>query len=547
MSDSQPGVVRPTREQLQWLLLWRVVVVSIFLGGTFFFHLRSGLSFDSRPFLLLLVAISLTYCQAVVSALYIGRVRRLRLFAQTQFCWDLILASALIFLSGGSDSVFSFLYLLLIVGSSIYLSRREVFVIASASVILFGSLVDLQYYGYLPFASWTGSSVEPLAPNVAFYKIFINVIAYFLTAALSGTLSERLRRSEQALVRRQIDYEELENLNQTILESINSGLMVINAKGRIRSFNSAASRISGYQFQDVYDGFVGNFFPGVNVYSGDRFLVVGRAQTVFTNQSGEELVLGYASSPVNDARGMELGLLVVFQDLTQVVHLEDQLKRADRLAAVGRLASGMAHEIRNPLASISGSVQLLMENGHVTEDDRRLMGIVVKEADRLSQLLSEFLLFARPKAPSLALVDISLVFDEITQMLKSDRRFEHIKIQRDYPPSISLVVDRHQIKQALWDLVINAAEAMPQGGLLSVGVDSARSMLWVEDSGEGIGEELRGKIFDPFFTTKDHGSGLGLATVYSIVDAHRGLIAVSTGRFGGARFELSLPAERGLQ
>jgi two-component system sensor histidine kinase PilS (NtrC family) len=220
--------------------------------------------------------------------------------------------------------------------------------------------------------------------------------------------------------------------------------------------------------------------------------------------------------------------------------MEEQLKWADRLAAVGRLASGMAHEIRNPLASISGSVQLLMDGSHVSDEDRRLMEIVVKEADRLSNLLTDFLIFARPTPPKPVEVDASALLDELADILIADSRFSGVKILREYPSGVRMHLDRQKFHQALWNLAINGAEAMASRGVLILGIDPDASAVYVEDSGPGISEDIRDKIFDPFFTTKDRGTGLGLATVYAIVEAHGGEIELASGAKGGIRFTIRL-------
>jgi two-component system sensor histidine kinase PilS (NtrC family) len=271
------------------------------------------------------------------------------------------------------------------------------------------------------------------------------------------------------------------------------------------------------------------------------FITVDRGETLLRDKEGGARPVGFTSSLVRDTRAEVLGLLITFQDLSRLKEMEEQLKRADRLAAVGQLAAGMAHEIRNPLASISGSVQLLLEGAHVNEEERRLMGIVGREAKRLNRLLTDFLVFARPAPPKIARVDVSGLLDELASMLQGDERFEGIEVKREYPPRCEMYCDRSQIGQALWNLLVNGAEAMPDGGVLCLGIDPAEARLYVEDSGPGIPEEIRNSIFDPFFTTKDHGSGLGLPTVFAIVDAHRGQMEVGRAAGGGARFAVRLP------
>ncbi len=532
--------MEPSRRQLSWFLFFRVLVLTLFLGGAIAFQFRGG---SPKPgpvlFYYYLLACS-SYLHAFLSALTLRRLTRFRFFLQTQFVWDLLLVASFIYLTGGIESPFSFLFILIILGAGIFLSRKEVLFVASAAAIFYGSLIDLQFYGYLPEIPGLEFSAAVHSGEV-FYAVFVNVTAFFLVALLSGALSERLRTSERALEQAEIDYEELEKLNQTILGNITSGLMIINPQGRIRSFNTAASKITGYALPEVYNRQVEEIFPHIEVLDGRRFHEVGRGEGSFIDRAGNKRPLGYSSSLVRDPQEEALGLLVSFQDLTHLKEMEEALKRADRLAAVGRLAAGMAHEIRNPLASISGSVQLLMEGRHVTEEDRRLMRIVVKEAERLSKLLTDFLVFARPVPPKPKETDVSALLDELVVMAGSDPRFASVTIRRNYPAQVRFCLDRQQFFQALWNLAINAAEVMPDGGELSFGIDRARGLVFVEDTGPGIPENIRDKIFEPFFTTKNTGTGLGLATTYAIVEAHGGKIKVATGARGGCRFVIRLP------
>lgn len=538
-NPSAAGRPEPTRSQLSWFLFFRVVVISLFLGGTIIYQMgsRRGVFNPAVNWLYLLVALS--YLQALVSAIILRFPLRLALFTQGQIVWDLLFVTGLIYLSGGIDSVFSFLYILIIISSSVLLARRDALVVASAASILYGSLLDLQYFGFLPQLAGVKFPADVDARAI-FFSVFVNVIAFFLTALLSGTLSERLRRSEQALVKREIDYEELENLNRAILANIGSGLLIINRQGRIRSLNAAGSKITGYELEDIYDSEVQEVFPALAVFDGD-FRLISRGECTLIDRAGTKHVVGYDTSLLRDRRGKVPGLLVTFQDLSHVKEMESRLQRADRLAAVGRLASGMAHEIRNPLASISGSVQLLMEGEGLSSSDKRLMSIVVREAERLSGLLTDFLHYARPSKPLFERVNMAGVCDELADLLMADQRFSAIEIRRDYSREEFFQVDLKQFRQALWNLSINAAEAMGGRGIVYFEADSRRGLIAVEDTGPGIAAEIRPKIFDPFFTTKDSGTGLGLATVHAIVQSHDAEITCGDGRRGGARFEIRFP------
>ncbi len=500
----------------------------------------AGLSRSTPVLGLLYFLFGISFLQALLSAFLLFRIQKIKWLVQVQIVWDLLIATLLIYVTGGINSHFSFLFILVITCASIFLGRHEIFVVASASIILYGSLLDLQYYGYLPLIKGLDLP-QQINGREAFYAVFIHFIAFLSTAFLSYQLVEKLRKSELALRKRQIDYRELENLNHAILVNITSGLMILDSEGRIQSFNHSAERITGHCLEDIFDRPFQEIFPEMVAFKNSHFRIVEREDCRFVGPKGEAKIIGYTTSLLQNSEDEVLGLLISFQDLTRIKEMEEQLKRSDRLAAVGQMASGMAHEIRNPLASISGSVQLLMEEGKFSEEEANLMKIVLREVDRLSKLLTDFLVFARPAAPKNVEVNVSTVLDELADMVVADSRFSGLKIRKAYPQDCWLKLDSQQIRQALWNLVINAAEAISGKGTICIGVDKAASTLFVEDSGQGIPPEIRSKIFDPFFTTKDKGSGLGLATVYSIVEQHGGTVNFKDVKGGGTRLIIHLP------
>ena len=523
---------------LTWYLVCRTAVITLLLGGAAVFFLQGSVRHTTISPLFALLGVS--YAEALIAAALLQKTKNTYLFSQLQIVWDLLFVTALIILTGGVESVFSFAYLLVVISASFLLSRRLTVLAAVCSVVLFGGILDLQFFGYLHVVSLTRS----VSDGAFFSSLFVHSVAFFLTALLSGTLAERWRESEAELRRKTVDFVELEEMNRTILAHINSGLMLLDPLGRIRSFNRAASDITGLSLQNVYDRPAESFFPKLYP-SFNAQKVIERAEGEFIRADGKKLVLGYATTRAKGIRGEKIGTLVTFQDLTQFKKIEEDLKRADRLAAVGRLAAGMAHEIRNPLASISGSVQLLMEAEHAQPEERRLMTIVVKEAERLNSLLSDFLNFARPKPPNKNQCNISEILNELVAMLETDKRFEGIHIIQNYPRELMLTVDRDQIRQALWDLAINAAEAMKGEGGLAFRAEMADNCnISIEDSGPGIDVKIENRIFEPFFSTKEKGTGLGLALVYSVLEAHGGRVTVERSEFGGAKFRLHFPVER---
>jgi len=518
---------------LTWYLICRTAVITVLLGGAAIFYLKGEINHSVVTPLFYLIGIA--YAEALISALILMVLSKHYVFAQLQIVWDLIFVTVLILITGGVESVFSFAYLLVIVSASFLLSSRLTVLAAACAVIMFGGILNLQFFNYLLLFNLFGSA----SAGTFFSAIFVHAVAFFLTAILSGMLADRWRHSEEKLLRKTVDYAELEKMNRTILSHISSGLMLINPQGRIRSFNDAAIDITKMSLADVYDFEVVKLFPQMAEIASVS-MPSKRCEGVFVRSNGDKLILGYATTPAKGSQGEDLGVLVTFQDLTKLKKIEEDLKRTDRLAAVGRLAAGMAHEIRNPLASISGSVQLLMEAEHAQPEDLRLMNIVVKEADRLNGLLTDFLDFARPRPLSLELIEVSSVLDQLVAMLKTDHRFNGIEVTRNYDIDFAINLDRNQILQVLWDLAINATEAMQGKGQLLFNLEkNSLFAIIVEDSGPGIDDSIIGKVFEPFFSTKSTGTGLGLASVYSIVEAHGGNIVVSRSAAGGAKFMLS--------
>jgi two-component system sensor histidine kinase PilS (NtrC family) len=285
-----------------------------------------------------------------------------------------------------------------------------------------------------------------------------------------------------------------------------------------------------------------------------------RARLRFRNRAGQELHLGIAGSVLRAAEGGRGGHVVIFQDVSQVVKMEGDLRRHERLAAVGQLAADLAHEIRNPLAAISGSIQILESSlpGEEADETRRLIGIAVREADRLNALITDFLHFARPAPANPEPVSVATVAEEVLRMFDAVCPAS-VRVSLDVPPALHVRADEGQLRQLLWNLYLNAAQAMPDGGALDVSaaVLPAQAPLaagrnaveegtdWVEievaDTGSGIPEEVIDRIFDPFFTTKKEGSGLGLATVHRIVEGHGGHLSVESAVGRGTRFRIRLP------
>ena len=468
-----------------------------------------------------------------------------------QTIWDVFFVTLLLLFTGGILSPYSFLYLLAIMNAGVLLGRREALYTASLCGILYGAIVDFQYFGLLESIGLSQFDARQLGAFHLFYTIFLNLMGFGLSAFITGYLAERARASEAALRENIINYEELSQLNTKIVSSIETGLLTTNPQGHIRVFNPYAVHLTGMSQEDVYDRPISSIFPEL-ASSIATLADTVRGEFEYVTQDGQHMVLGFSAVPFEDSEDDSASVIINFRDITVIRRMEEALKQADRLAALGELSARMAHEIRNPLAAMSGSVQMLAEQGSFEGNDGRLLEIVMRESDRLNKLISEFLTYARPPLPHKVAIDLSTMLEDLSMMLLSDSRFETIEIINRVPSDLVISADSHQIHQVFLNLLNNAADAMPEGGTVIIeshvmlnGSERFRKSpavrISVTDSGMGIDADIAKHVFEPFWTSKAEGTGLGLAIIYRIIEAHGGSIRVETPPGGGCCFTIMLP------
>ena len=553
--------------KIKWLMILRLVLATFSLGTAALIQITKSMSFLDSYLISLYVIIGMVYALNLLYAFIINRIERIRIFAYVQILMDVLLITGLINATGGVRSVFSLFYYLSIITASIILYRRGGLVVASASSILYGLVIDLEYYGILqPLYEPPGGEIYGITSLL--FRVLMNITAFYLIAILSSLLSEQVRKSRAALEVKEVDYHKLETLHRNIIESIKSGLLTVDRDNKITFFNRAAEEITGYNFSEVYGVKIDEIFIELKKGEGNPQRILNyrghnaRFEISFKRVDGKVLHLGFSKSILKDSEGDSQGEIYAFQDLTRLKEMEEHVKLVDRLAAIGRLATGMAHEIRNPLASMSGSIQVLKGGLKLDTDNKRLMDIVLRETDRLDQLLSDFILFARPDDRKKEMVELNSIIDDALKLFSYNPQYSNITVVKNLRGYIMIEVDPLQIKQVFWNIFINAAQAMDSKGELMVStelvhldslnegvksrLDSRYNTYWsqviVTDTGRGIPKSDLDKIFDPFFTDKEKGTGLGLAIVYSIVESYKGTILVKSESGKGSDFTIYLPS-----
>ncbi|MDC0709789.1 ATP-binding protein [Stigmatella sp. ncwal1] len=515
------------RVRLTWLSIFRTVATTLLLGVTALRLLAAPPQELSRRDSLAFAVIGLVYVLTIIYGLWLRRGRVGKSAAAVQVAGDILIASGLVSLTGGADSPFSFTYSLAVITASILLSQRGAFVTAAACSGMYGALV-LNHLVRLG-----GSPSSAMLARTGF-NFASNVLAHFLIAALAGYLSRQLLAAGGRLSASQADLRRLSTLHGQILDSTPSGLLACEAEGEITFINRAALSILGLDNVTAKSMSVEALLPGLRGLER-----VPRAELKVETPRGPR-ILGLTLAPLEG--GGQSTRLIVFQDLTALRRAEDELRRADRLAALGTLAAQLAHEIRNPLAAMRGSAQMLAQDGAEDPSVVRLTNILMRESDRLSRLVEEFLRFARPPPPQRRAIALDELIRETVEMLQTDPLRRGVHLSLELPPVVASV-DPDQLRQVLLNLLRNAFEAVGSAGQtrVSLSVEDGKALMRVWDSAGAIPETHLGRIFEPFFTTRSGGTGLGLATAYSIVRAHEGRLQVTSSPQLGTEFTVELP------
>jgi two-component system, NtrC family, sensor histidine kinase PilS len=541
------------RRKVGWLIATRAIVSTLLLGSAVFAEIRSPGLLRVDPFFLL---IGLTYALTISYAVTLRFVDRQRWLVDLQLSGDALIVTAFIYFTGGIASLFTSLYVLPIVAGSIVQFRRGGLMVATLSAVLYGGLVLAQYLTVsgLLNAPWLGDQSPSLpARSVAQYIVALNVFGFFVVALLSGSLADSLRSAGAQLEQASTEIADLQALNQHVIDSLPSGLATTDPMQRILTFNRAAETITGVVFRSA----VGRPITDVlqlpesvmaSINSDLRATGARRHEFRYRPSDGRnELEIGLTATHL-ETPGGRAGFLFTFQDVTNIKKLERDAAIQQRLAAVGEMAAGIAHEIRNPLASMSGSIQILRQELPLSAEQEQLMDIVLRESERLNTTIRSFLAYARPQRFQIERFDVRRALNDAALLLRNSAEVcDGHEIAVDVPANeLWYDADEGQIKQIVWNLATNGLRAMPKGGRLKLSAavepSSDGVVLTVQDEGVGIAAEDLDSLFQPFHGSFAKGSGLGLAIVHRIVSDYNGEIQVSSQPGSGTRVAVRLPA-----
>ncbi len=542
-------------EKLPWLMMFRLVLVTFLLGSAVIVNVNDAESASDPSYAAILALIVATYAATVGYAAWLRKGRALGSLALTQIVGDTLLTGGLVFLTGGVESIFSFLFFLSVFNGAILTGRRGALFAASGSSLALVAIAVLQFAQVDLLREYFPDAM-PRVGKVPIYAIIVHLVSFYTVAALAGYLSEKLGQIGTELEQSQIDLRDLRTLHETVVRSIDLGLIALDHHHRILYANDAAEVVTEIPLQRHFGRFVGTVAPELwlLLVAADREPAGAHVEGDYRvpTRDGGDRRLNLSQSALRHVDGSTLGRLVVLRDVSELRLLQQEVRRSEHLASLGNLAASMAHEIRNPLAAISGSVEILrMEQGD-SETSAPLMDIVIREVDRLNGLIRDFLEYARPRRIERRATCVRELVDHTVSAFENDVEVAagvSIRVLHGVADTLMLGVDADRIQQVLWNLLRNAAEAAGPGGWIEVQTDieswsgaAARAVtIAVQDSGPGLAEAATMKLFEPFFTTKPNGTGLGLATSYRIVTEHGGVLRVSNTRGAGARFVVALP------
>ncbi len=536
----------PLEKRLRWLMFFRVIIVTFLLCITIFTRIK-----ETEPSLRAALApvysiIALAYLLSFAYIFIPKIIKNGKLNIYIQSLLDLSLITGLVYTTGGIKSIYSVFYPLVIIYSVLFLAGRGGLISASVSSISYGLLLDLEYYGIIqPINTWDYDYNS--SAGYVFSRIFIHIISFYVIALLTSFAVKQEKRASDLLEEKESAFDQLDLLHKSIIESVDSGILTIDLNRNIKSFNKGAEEITGFLRSEIINKKLEDVFPVLSrILDKEGQWKQGRR----FEAADSEKMLGCSVSPLVDSNRKKIGNTLIFQDLTVIKEMERKIERNKRLAFVGEMAAGLAHEIRNPLASISGPIQMLSKDLRLDETDRKLMQIVLRGKDRLDGFVKDFLLLARPKQSDRKDINVEVIIDDLLESLRFSPEWrEDIEVIKNLCNQTTIYGNKAEIRQVIWNMISNAVQSMIEGGRLKIETrevfnDTKQYLeIRISDSGCGIEEKNYDKVFEPFYTTKKNGTGLGMAIVSRIVESHMGKIRIKSKLGKGTDCMVLLPRQ----
>ncbi|GAC1429232.1 MAG: ATP-binding protein [Terriglobales bacterium] len=523
------------RVWLAWLVKVRIIILTFLLGIELAI---AQLAPSPLPLRLFIQAMLLWYTISLFYLFLLSFWQDYRIQSMLQILTDLGLVSLVVYATGGIDSSLNFLYPLVIMVASMLLPRLWAYLTAALAFILYGTVVELSFFQLIPDYSASHPGLRALQAI-----IWVNLFAYMAVAYLTGLLATKLRQADVKLTHTRGELENLQALHENIIQCISGGLVTTALNGRISLVNTAAQTLLERRDTELMGKLVSDLFLDA-LPQIDSERDHGEVRFVTPNNYRKTCRVRVSTLSVPE-RGT-FGYVYTIDDLTEIRRLEREVRMQDRLAAVGRLAAAIAHEIRNPLTSIAGSVSMLSEVPDLSAEHRQLLQIVTRESERLNNIITDFLAYSRGRQYQFAKVDLLLLLEDALTLLEHRLVAEGtgIRVERAYSVKEAwAMADGDKIKQVFWNFCENAVRAMSDGGgTLKISIQSVGDDWEIQfgDTGPGISPQIIEKIFEPFQSQFEGGTGLGLAIVYQIVQAHEGRVWARSKPGQGSVFVLRL-------
>jgi len=525
--------------RLFFLIASRVILVTLLLGTIVFLDIRKHEFSISQ--------ITINFYYFVTAAFYFFSVvyivlaklfKNIRGNIYLQLTVDIVLITFLVGLTDNIQIDYSLFYTLVIIYSVPFLGRKGGLIIASVASVFYATLLCLKFFDLLPFVS----SITYYY-NFNFYDILTNilvhVVSFYVLAFLAGFAVEQEKKTRYLLEEKESEFNQLDLLFRSIIESVYTGVMTVDLRNGIKTFNKAAEEITGFSRSKVVDLKVDDVFPEFLPFMDTEMIdkqFKNRIEVLITGGNGVKVNLGLSVSPLKGRNENEIGSILIFQDLTQITEMEKKLEMNKKMAIIGEMAAGWAHEVRNPLAAITGSIELLKKGLELEGTNKRLMEIILRSKEQLDSFARDFLLLARSVPASRESVDLKEVIEEVLEQIKLSPEWkDEIRVKKKVTVNIKAFANKEQVRQIINNLVLNAVQSMEEDGVLSVEtktveLDDAKKYAEIKimDTGCGIGEEDLARVFEPFFTNKTKGTGLGLTIVNHIIDGYNGRIKMES-------------------